>query len=139
MNERDKRIQAWLDLNSPAPLDSDNATKEDLKAYELVFGALNKEPAKGLSYGLSFRVERLIFKKKQQARQKLLYMLLSLVALLLIIGAAFIWQHPSIANLPQILPGTYLWPLCFGTGTALLIQFLEYRRLRKKWLASSMD
>ncbi|ACT96661.1 hypothetical protein [Dyadobacter fermentans] len=116
------------------PQTGDDSIKEDIKAYQLVFGALKKEPNEGLSCGLSFRVRRLIFKQKQQDRQKLLYILLSFAGAIPTIGAIIIAKNPSIVNFQQILPGDCFLPVCFGTAAIVLIQLVEYRRLRKGWI-----
>lgn len=137
MTKKDERIQQWLDKHLPEdPQTGDDSMELDFKAYQLVFGALKSEPAEGLSYGLSFRVQRLIFKNKQKARQKLLYALLAFAGIILVTGAVIIGKSPLIANLPHILPGIYFWPICFGTASVVLIQLFEHRRLRKKWLTS---
>lgn len=136
MSENDDHIQRKMDRNVSDASDADQPSNEnDIKSYQLVFDALTQEPTAGLSYGFSFKVERMIFKKKQKARQKMLYAALGVVAILFVVAVVSMLQNPSSFSFWELFPVGYLWPLCFGTGILLIVQLLEFKRLKHQFFS----
>lgn len=136
--QEDERIQQWLEKDwsaSPDELDS----LDDAKTYRLLFDALKTEPEAGLPYGFSANMERQIFRQKQRSRQVLLYALLSLVAIVLLVGGVLMGQNQADASGLLSLPTNYQWPIIFGTSVLVLVQLFEHKRLKKQWLQNPLN
>lgn len=138
MDEQEhERIQEWLEKDFSASPD-EMGSLDDVKTYKRLFDALKKEPEAGLPYGFSATIEREIFQQKQRSRRVLLYALLSLVAIVLLVGGVLIGQNQANASGLLSLLKNYQWPLIFGTSVLLLVQLLEHQRLKKQWLRNRL-
>ena len=135
--QEDERIQQWLEKDWSASPD-ELGSLADAKTYKRLFDALKTEPGAGLPDGFSVNIERQIFQQKQRSRQVLLYALLSLVAIVGLVGGVLMGQNQADASRLLSLSNNYQWPLIFGTSVLVLVQLLEHQRIKKQWLRNRL-
>jgi hypothetical protein len=127
--EIQKMLEQRLLLNDDATRDS----QEDISAYRLLFDALEKEPAGGLSYDFAKKTARkvqAVINRKQERKWYLYTMLIVILAFTAITGFMAVFNYKATSQLINVV-GAYKWIILFALASIFVIQYIDQNLVKK--------
>ena len=135
-DHKDKQLQERLLLGLEVEPDEINDT--ELKAYQTVFDTLNQRPSAGLPYKFSSSVigeiQRRQVAKNQFKAQLMVPLFVGIGLLLCYLGLYKADPHYGKTFLQ--LADSYKWAIIFAVLVFFIIEFLDFKFVKKKYQAS---
>ena len=131
MKLTDEEIQQLLEKGL-SPNHTPGASENDLKAYQLLFDALKKEPPGGLPHDFAAKLARRVQAQKSRAADIKFYLLAVIIPVAVLAGAcavfALLGNKPATEMADAILQ--YKWPFIFVLSAFLLVQYLDQKLVK---------